>query len=126
MGLENQDSWYFSVLVLFAKYGVALSFGLNYMSNSHLFPTLFAATAIGLCNTFARSFSAVSPIIAQIDEPLPMILFTVTSAITLGAIFFLQVPKNSPDELITAPCSDSDVKQSVTEESQEILGVKKH
>jgi len=74
---------------MIAKYGTTLSFGLNYTSNSYLFPTLFAATAIGLCNSFARSFSAISPIISQIDEPVPMILFSVTSALTLVAIFFI-------------------------------------
>ena len=63
-GLKHQESLGFPFLVVFAKYGVTLSFGVNYISNSYLFPTLFAATAIGLCNTFARSFSAVSPIIS--------------------------------------------------------------
>ena len=101
IGLNNQESLLFPVLVMFAKIGVALSFGLNYVSNAYLFPTLFAATAIGLCNTFARAFSALSPIFAQMDEPLPMILFTVSSAVTLVFIFFLQVPKDSPNELIT-------------------------
>ena len=86
---------------MFAKFGVALSFGLNYISNSYLFPTLFAATAIGFCNTFARLFSALSPIFAQLDEPLPMLLFTASAAITLGSVLALQVPKSSPNELIT-------------------------
>ena len=88
-GLPNQDRWFFPVLVLFAKYGVTLSFGLNYLSTTILFPTLFAATALGLCNTFARSFSALSPIFAQMDEPLPMILFTGSSMLTFGLIFLL-------------------------------------
>lgn len=90
-------------MIMFTKVGVALSFGLNYTSNTVLFPTLFAATAIGLCNTFARLFSALSPILAQMDGPLPMILFTSSSMIALASIFFLQVPKVTPDELITKP-----------------------
>lgn len=102
VGLKHQDSWVFPVLIFFAKYGVTLSFGLNYASNSYLFPTLFAATAIGLCNTMARLFSAVSPIISQIDEPVPMILFTCSSAVTMIFIFFLNVPKKSPDELLSS------------------------
>ena len=75
-GLNHQTAWYFPAIVLFARFGVALSFGVNYISNSFLFPTLFAATAIGLCNCVARSFTTISPILAQMDEPLPMILFT--------------------------------------------------
>lgn len=63
-GLKHETDWYFPLLIMVAKSGVALSFGLNYSSNSLLFPTLFAATALGLCNTFARIFSALSPIFA--------------------------------------------------------------
>ena len=100
-GLQNQDLWFFPVLVMYAKLGVALSFGVNYLSNSYLFPTLFAATALGFCNTFARLFSAFSPIFAQMDEPIPMILFTASAALTLTAVFFLRVPKGgNPNELI--------------------------
>ena len=86
--------------IIIAKYGITLSFGINYTSNSYIFPTLFAATAIGLCNSIGRSFSSISPLISHVDEPIPMILFAVTSVVMLIAIFFLQVPKNSPDELL--------------------------
>ena len=64
IGLQNEDSWFFPVLIMFANFGVALSFGLNYISNSILFPTLFAATALGICNSFARLFSGLSPLFA--------------------------------------------------------------
>ena len=88
-GLKHQDSWSFLVLVMLAKFGVALSFGINYLSNPYLFPTLFAATALGFCNTFARLFSALSPMFAQMDEPIPMILFVACSTLTLVAVFAL-------------------------------------
>ena len=88
---------------MLAKFGVALSFGINYLSNPYLFPTLFAATALGFCNTFARLFSALSPMLAQMDEPIPMILFVASSTLTLVAVFMLKVPKYSPNELITLP-----------------------
>ena len=108
IGLPNQEMWYFPVLVMIAKYGVTVSFGLNYTSNSLLFPTLFAATAIGFCNTFARLFSALSPLFAQMDGSLPMIMFTITSGVTLSFIFCLQIPKSGdPNELISDNKLDS-------------------
>jgi MFS family permease len=117
-GLKHQNAWYFPVLVVFAKFGVALSFGVNYISNSYLFPTLFAATAIGLCNTIARVFSAMSPILAQMDEPLPMVLFSCASLFTFAFIFFLQVPKSSPDELLNKPtANDSLMRSSIRTET---------
>ena len=106
---------------MFAKFGVALSFGLNYISNSYLFPTLFAATALGFCNTFARLFSALSPIFAQMDEPIPMLLFTASSAITLGSVFALQVPKNNPNELITNISVANSLIASKIEDNQKEL-----
>jgi len=115
-GLSHQDYWYFPVMVLFAKYGVTLSFGVNYISNAYMFPTLFAATALGFCNTVARLFSALSPIFAQMDEPLPMILFTGSSMITLTFVFCLQVPNSSPDELLNKlPVGPVESKQLETD-----------
>ena len=106
-GLRNQDSWYFPILVLYAKFGVTLNFGLNYISNPYLFPTLFAATGLGMCNTVARTFSALSPIFAQMEEPLPMLLFTASSCACLGVVFLIKIPKNNPDELISKPYDGS-------------------
>ena len=101
VGLQYQSSWIFPVLVMVTKYGLGLSFLMVYTVNSYLFPTLFAATAMGLCNISARFFSALSPIFAEMEEPLPMILFTASSILTLVCLFFLYEPKNNPDELIT-------------------------
>ena len=76
-------------MVLYAKFGITMCFGLNYISNSYLFPTLFAATAIGMCNIVARLFSAFSPVLAQMDEPLPMLLYTSSSCLALAIVFFI-------------------------------------
>lgn len=102
-GLKHEGSYGFLFLIMLAKYGTTLSFGLNYSANSYLFPTLFAATALGQCQTFARLFSALSPVFAQMDEPIPMILFSASSAITIVIVMLLNVPKSTPDELITKP-----------------------
>merc|ERR1712087_290522 len=78
-GLANPQSLIFPVLVIVAKFGIACSFNIIYVSHSSVFPIAFAATALGFCNFFARVFSATSPVLAQIEEPLPMIAFTFTS-----------------------------------------------
>jgi len=69
----------FPILVLVSKFGIACAFNIIYVSHSTVFPIAFAATALGFCNFFARLFSAGSPVLAQIEEPLPMIAFTFTS-----------------------------------------------
>ena len=62
--LQHQKSWSFPVLVMFTKFGVTFTFNVLYISHVSLFPVLFAATALGLCNMVARLFSAISPILA--------------------------------------------------------------
>jgi len=65
-GLDHQGSWSFPVLILFAKFGVAMAFNCAYTSHTQIFPILFAASAMGYCNTIARLFSAGSPIFAYL------------------------------------------------------------
>jgi len=89
-GLDHQDSIWFFVWFLFAKFGVTCTFNINFVANSYFFPTLFAATALGVCNFGARFVSAFSFIIGQLEEPVPMAMFTALCGITAVASFFLK------------------------------------
>ena len=80
-GLAHPESLMFPIQVLVAKFGIACSFNILYVSHSTIFPVAFAASALGFCNFFARVFSATSPVLAQIEEPLPVIAFIFTSLI---------------------------------------------
>lgn len=54
---------YFNMMPLFiafARIGVAWGFVLVYVVNSEIFPTLFAATAMGICNFIARIVTIMS------------------------------------------------------------------
>ena len=94
-GLAHQSSPIFPVLVLVAKYGIGVSFNTAFVSHNQIFPVLFAATAMGYCNMFARLFSAGSSIFANLEEPIPMLMFTGTAAATAIASLFLRVPKQN-------------------------------
>ena len=89
-GLQHQDSNLFFVCFLLTKFGVTCTFNINFVANSYFFPTLFAATALGVCNFLARFVSAFSFVISQLDEPIPMICFTVLCGITVVTSFFLK------------------------------------
>lgn len=80
-GLAHQQSFIFPVLVLVSKFGIACAFNIIYVSHASIFPIAFAATALGFVNFFARVFSASSPVLAQLEEPIPMIAFSLTSFI---------------------------------------------
>lgn len=92
-GLGHEESTWFFVFFLLAKFGVTCTFNINYSANSYFFPTLFAATAFGFCNFLARLFSALSFIVSGLDEPIPMYIFT---GLCIGAGFaalFLRTEK---------------------------------
>ena len=80
-GLAHEDSWIFPVLILIAKFGISSAFNILYVSHPSVFPTLFGATALGMCNFVTRIFTAISPIMAQIEQPLPIAAFIVLSMI---------------------------------------------
>ena len=81
---------------MFAKFGVTGSFNVLYISHPRLFPVLFSATAFGMVNMVARLFSALSPLLAQLDEPLPMIAFTTLTAMTCILALFIQTDVKKP------------------------------
>ena len=101
LGTQMQGYYLVPVLVMGAKIGNGLSMSSCLISNSHLFPTLFAVSALGLCNFIAKSLTILAPIVAQLEEPLPMLLFTGSSIVALASVQLLQVPENgNPDELL--------------------------
>ena len=94
-GLDHQDSDLFFVFFLMAKFGVACTFNINFTANQYFFPTQFAATAMGVCNFSARLVSAFTYPISSLDEPWPMLLFTVFCGFTCVASFFLRVDEDA-------------------------------
>ena len=108
-GLKHQDSASFFIYFLVAKFGISGAFSILFVSNSYFFPTLFAATALGICNFLARIFSAFSFVISELDEPTPMIIFTIFCILSVFAAILLQTKDTD---------SDNKEKESATETSQ--------
>jgi MFS family permease len=75
----DSETW-MPVFCLISKFGVAGCFTICYISNSHVFPTLFCATAIGICNFASRFLSIFSAEIAEVQPPIPMVLFSSITA----------------------------------------------
>ena len=63
-GLNHMNSPWFFAGVLMAKFGVTCNFTINLVATSYFFPTLFYATALGVCNFLARLVSSFSFIVA--------------------------------------------------------------
>lgn len=65
------------ILTASARIGCSATFTTLYLTHPDMFPTLFAATSIGIANFACRSCVIPAPVIAEVDYPRPMILFTV-------------------------------------------------
>ena len=97
-GLQHESSIWFFVCFLLTKFGVTCTFNINFVANSYFFPTLFAATALGVCNFLARLASAFSYLVSEMDEPAPMYLFTGLCIISAICSFFLKIDEKDVEE----------------------------
>ena len=79
---HSLTSW-MPVFIMIGKLGTSSTFNLVFLSNADLFPTLFSATAMGICNFFARLSTIAAPQVAERPEPLPMTLYLI---INVGAV----------------------------------------
>jgi hypothetical protein len=89
---ENNENL-MPVMVTLAKGGIKVSLDLCYLGNSLTFPAIFAGTTFGICNIFGKVATIVSPVLAEVRPPAPMIVFSVVTAIgTVVPIFIRIVP----------------------------------
>ena len=90
-GLQYQSSWSFLALILAAKFGISCAFNIVYITHTSVFPTLFASTSLGFCNFVARIFTTLSPLLSMVDQPTPMICFTIAACLTSVLSTCLQI-----------------------------------
>ena len=89
-GLDNQDSFLFPILIVFLEYGIAASFTIIYTAHNSIFPVLFSATALGLCNFVSRVFAAAAPVVATVDQPIPLLVFMSLSVSSAFSVWMLR------------------------------------
>ena len=84
---HTDKAWVVPVLVCFSRIGGAMSFNIGYVSVARLFPTKFVATVFGIVNFVSHSFTVGAPMVAELPEPIPFIVFCTNS---FFAIFVCQ------------------------------------
>ena len=95
-GLHNQDSLIFPVLFLFSFMGISFNYNLCFACVVKLFEVKRAARVLGVASFFARAFTAAVPLVSTLEQPVPMILFCVTT-ICSGVLtgFFIEPPREA-------------------------------
>ncbi|XP_044259278.1 organic cation transporter protein-like [Tribolium madens] len=79
---------------MLGKFGATAAFTIIYIITSELFPTPLRHSLMGACSTFGRIGSMIAPqtpLLAQIWEPLPIIMFTAMA--TIAGLLTLLFPE---------------------------------
>ena len=103
-GLQHQNSSGFIVSLLVARFGITMAYNTAFVGHADLFPVLFATSSMGYCSSLARLFTAISPILAKMDQPLPMYIFTVSCLLTGILTLFLHTAGSN----VATKATDSD------------------
>lgn len=91
LGPINEDLMAINVAV--AKFGVSSTYTLVYAHTVFLFPTLFAATAYGTSQLACNLSTIAAPYLAEMNEPIPMLVYTIMAGIAIAMSFIIQQPK---------------------------------
>ena len=76
MASDNYRAYFVPVCLFVMNAGIAASFGNLYIGHMDLFPVVFSTTTMGFCNIFARFVTIFAPVAAELNEPIPEIMFT--------------------------------------------------
>lgn len=79
-----------SFFVLIAKYGVSMGYSLVYISTPFLFPTKVCGTAFGVIKLVGAVVSVAAPVVAELDIPIPMSVFSIGSLISICGAMILK------------------------------------
>ena len=89
-GLQHEDSALFPVLFFISKFGASCAVGVCYTGNAEVFPAEITASTLGICQVFARFFSALQFLTMQMKQPAPMLIYTIGSVIAVIASLFIR------------------------------------
>jgi len=84
-----------------AKIGAHITFANSYQASfvdPKTFPLLKRGTAIGICNMVSRTFTAFSPLTAELDKPIPVIIMIFVTLI--GEIVAMTFPSPREERLM--------------------------
>lgn len=78
------------LFVIIAKFGISIAYFTVYVATADSFPTLFCATAFGVCNFTGNIITIPAAFISELDQPWPMLVFASASGLGLFLTFFMK------------------------------------
>jgi hypothetical protein len=86
------------LLLLGSFYGFSSVVSLNWVATPYLFPVIYASSTQGLCNVLARLATILAPQLAELPQPIPMIIVTCLGLLAGFSVIFLKPLANAPKD----------------------------
>ncbi len=86
------------LMVIAARLGTTMSQNLNSIVPVQVFPPIFVGTALGICHIVAKVISISSAMLAELEQPTPMIIFAVCAFIGGCVSLLFIIKKKEPQQ----------------------------
>lgn len=102
-----------TLCIMVTKFGINIAFTLCYIVNAEYFPAIVCSRVFGICNLFARFSTILSPLIAEVEPPIPMcICVGICLMSSIGSLF---LTKNEEAEAAMNEIDDSISQNTLVE-----------
>ena len=88
---QNDKKFAIAVMLMGTKAGISMAGCGIYLSIILLYPTTCVATVFGICNILSRLASIASPIVAELEEPTPMVILTVSCSLAAALSLLVRI-----------------------------------
>jgi hypothetical protein len=78
------------VFIILSRMGISMAFNTVYVSNNRFFPTQYLASTYGLVNFVSHLIAVGAPLLAEVGEPWPFVVFLANSGAGALCSYFLQ------------------------------------
>ena len=77
------------IFILASRMGNSMAFNTVYVSNNRFFPTRYLASTYGIVNFVSHLVAVAAPLLAEVSDPYPFVVFFGNSVAGIVASFFL-------------------------------------
>ena len=67
-----------------------MSYNTIFIIHNRLFPTIFVSTTFGIVNLFSHGVAVIAPLLAELKDPFPMLIFVSITGFAIIASLFLK------------------------------------
>lgn len=78
------------ICLLLTKFGISSAFNICFLITSEYFPTNYSSTVFGYCGILSRIVTIMAPLIAEWNDPVPMVIYSIACLTSTLTTFFLK------------------------------------